>query len=137
MEAVQKTQSRERKEWLRRFNRKVTNPLMMTFAGKRLYTVVAHVGRHSKKPYQTPLLGRPSGTHFYFPLPYGADTDWCLNVLAAGGCTARWNGRTYTLAAPRIVDQAAGEPVYPGLLRWMLHASGVQKYLVADICATV
>lgn len=74
----------ERKEWLRRFNRKVTNPLMMIFAGRRVYTVVNHVGRRSKKLYHTPVLGQPAGENFFIPLPYGADTDWCLNVLAGG-----------------------------------------------------
>ena len=132
--AMNHAQSKERKVWLRRFNRKVTNPLMMTFAGKRLYAVVTHVGRRSKKQYQTPVLGQPSGADFFIPLPYGVDTDWCLNVLAAGGCRVRWQGQTYSLVSPHIVGQAEGEPVYPGLYRWMLHASGVRKYLAAEIC---
>ena len=59
----------ERKEWLRHFNRKVTNPIMMTFAGRRLYTVVKHVGRRSKRTYQTPVLGQPTMDGFVIPLP--------------------------------------------------------------------
>lgn len=120
----------ERKEWLRRFNRKVTNPLMMTFAGRRLYTIVNHVGRRSKKLYHTPVLGRPAGENFFIPLPYGADTDWCLNVLAAGGCSVRWNSSDYRLISPQIVEASVGEAVYPGLYRFLLHSSGVKRYLM-------
>jgi len=92
-----KTQPGERKEWLRRFNRKVTNPIMMTFAGRQYYTVVDHIGRRSKKPYQTPVLGQPTADGFIIPLLYGEDTDWCLNVLAAGGCIVHWSGQIYRL----------------------------------------
>jgi len=131
MMSVEKTDPKERKEWLRRFNRRVTNPLMMTFAGHRLYTVVDHVGRSSKKLYHTPVLGQPDGEDFFIPLPYGMDTDWCLNVLAAGGCTIHWNGQSYSLASPQVVDAAAAEPVFPAFSRFLLHASGVKKYLAA------
>ena len=65
MTALKKTQAGKCNTWLRRFNRKVTNPIMMTFAGRRFYTLVEHVGRHSKKIYQTPVLGKPSGEGFY------------------------------------------------------------------------
>ncbi len=131
MATSKKTRPRERKEWLRRFNRKVTNPIMMTFAGHRLYTVVEHVGRRSKRMYQTPVLGQPTVDGFVMPLPYGADTDWCLNVLAAGGCTVHWNGQSYSLASPQVVDATASEPVFPAFSRFLLHASGVKKYLAA------
>ena len=123
--------NKERKEWLRRFNRKVTNPLMMTFAGRRVYTIVDHVGRRSKKLYHTPVLGQPAGENFFIPLPYGVDTDWCLNVLAAGGCTVQWNGQTYQLASPQVVSSTAAEAVYPPVSRFLLYAFGVQSYLVA------
>jgi hypothetical protein len=126
-----KVNAKERKEWLRRLDRRVINPLMMTFAGRRVYTVVDHVGRHSKRQYHTPVLGRPNGNDFYIPLPYGEDTDWCLNVLAAGACTVHWNGQTYQLSLPQIVGRAVGEIVYAPMYRFLLHASGVKKYLQA------
>ena len=68
---------------------------------------------------------------FYIPLPYGEDTDWCLNVLAAGACTVHWNGQTYQLSLPQIVGRAVGEIVYAPMYRILLHASGVKKYLQA------
>ena len=131
MMTLEQTESKERKGWLRRFNRKVTNPIMMTFAGRRVYTIVDHVGRHSEKQYHTPVLGQPGGDGFFIPLPYGEDTDWCLNVLAAGGCVAHWNGDIYNLTSPQIVDAIVGEVVYPGVYRFLLHSFGVKKYLWA------
>jgi hypothetical protein len=130
MIAMEQGRSGERKDWLRRFNRKVTNPLMMTFAGRRVYTIIDHVGRHSKKQYHTPVRGQPAGDDFFIPLPYGEDTDWCLNVLAAGGCVAHWNGGHYDLTSPQIVEAAVGEAVYPSFYRFLLHSAGVRKYLM-------
>lgn len=124
--------SKENKTWLRRFNRKITNPLMMALAGRRIYTLVDHVGRRSNKQYHTPVLGQPSGHRFFIPLPYGANTDWCRNVMAAGGCTAHWNGHAYTLIHPCLVERAAGEAAYAPLLRFLLHAAGVHEYLLAE-----
>ncbi len=42
---------------IRRFNRRIFNPLMLTFAGHRgrPYSVVRHKGRRSGKEYRTPL----------------------------------------------------------------------------------
>jgi hypothetical protein len=129
LSTLEKANAKERKDWLRRFNRKVTNPIMLTFAGRRHYTVVDHIGRHSKRLYQTPVLGQPTEAGFFIPLPYGEDTDWCRNVLAAGGCTVHWNGRAYRLTSPHIVEQASGEAVFSPLNRFLLHIAGVHKYL--------
>ena len=119
-----------RKEWLRHFNRKVTNPLMMTFAGRRGYTIVDHIGRRSKRLFHTPVLGQGAGENFFIPLPYGADTDWCLNVLAAGGCIVHWKKAAYQLVSPQIVEASIGEAVYPRFSRFLLHSFKVQKYLM-------
>jgi deazaflavin-dependent oxidoreductase (nitroreductase family) len=132
MATLESRRTGECKEWLRRFNRKITNPIMLSFAGKQLYTVVEHVGRRSKRVYHTPVLGQPGGEGFFIPLPYGEDTDWCRNVLAAGGCTVRWNGQTIQLTRPQIVGREVGEAVYPRLYRWLLQSAKVQKYLYAN-----
>ena len=79
-------------EWLRGFNKKVTNRITMRFAGKRVYAVVYHRGRKSGKDYQTPVVAMPTGDCFVFPLPYGAHTDWCRNLMAAGGGRMQWRG---------------------------------------------
>jgi len=117
--------------WVRQFNHKVTNPIMMMIAGRHVYTIVDHVGRRSKKLFQTPVLGQPTPDGFFIPLPYGEDTDWCRNVMAAGDCSVHWGGNTYRLDGFQIVDRAVAEPAYPPVYRFLLHAAGVQKYVKA------
>ncbi|HVN80313.1 MAG TPA: hypothetical protein VMW38_15060 [Terriglobia bacterium] len=94
MPAVKQIELKERKDWLRRFNRKVTNPVMMTFAGRRVYTIIDHVGKHSKNQYHTPVLGQPGGnqarTFFSFlchmaRTPIGVSTFWRLVVVSPIG----------------------------------------------------
>ncbi|HTX78145.1 MAG TPA: hypothetical protein VMC62_00680 [Longilinea sp.] len=117
--------------WVRQFNRKITNPLMMTIAGHKVYTRVDHIGRYSNKLYHTPVLGQPTPDNFFIPLPYGEDTDWCRNVMAAGNCVVHWGGNTYHLDGFQIVDSTGAEPAYPVVFRFLLHAAGVQKYVKA------
>jgi hypothetical protein len=63
------------------------------------------------------------------PLPYGADTDWCRNVLAARAGTVSLNGTDYALTQPEIVDADAAGHLVPAatarVWRWM----GIRKYL--------
>ena len=72
---------------IRRFNRAVLNPAMMTLAGSSHWyaSVIHHQGRASGRSYATPVVVEQAGSQFYVPLPYGL-TDWCANVTAAGGC---------------------------------------------------
>jgi deazaflavin-dependent oxidoreductase (nitroreductase family) len=132
MAAEQKDKTIKAKRWLRRFNRKITNPIMMTLAGRRIYTVVDHVGRRSKKVYHTPVLGQPNKDGFVIPLPYGKDTDWCLNVLAVGGCTVHRNRQTYQLTSLQIVERAVGEAVLPAFYHFLFRSFGVELYLKAS-----
>jgi hypothetical protein len=67
------------------------------------------------------------------PLPYGADTDWCLNVLAAERCTLALNGETYTLTAPRVVSPEIAEPLLPTINARLWHWVGMKQYLVLDV----
>lgn len=41
---------------------------------------------------------------FVIGLPWGPDTNWAQNVLAAGGCTIRWKGFDYRATEPQLVD---------------------------------
>jgi len=130
MTTTTKTKTEKQLGWARAFNHRVTNPIMMKFAGRWLYTVVEHVGRRSHRTYHTPVLGQTIENGFVIPLPYGTDTDWCLNILAVNGCSVQWHGNSYRLTAPQIVEQAAGERAYSPLFRFMLHAAHVEKYMI-------
>jgi hypothetical protein len=57
-----------------RFNRRLANPIIRTFAGRRLspVTLVVHRGRNSGRRYRTPVLAVPVGEGYVVSLPYGA-----------------------------------------------------------------
>jgi deazaflavin-dependent oxidoreductase (nitroreductase family) len=79
---------------------KVTRPLFRWLPGMG---VVIHRGRRSGRQYQTPVnvFPRPGG-RYVVALTYGPDTDWCKNVVAAGGCELVSGGRIIELTSPRL-----------------------------------
>jgi deazaflavin-dependent oxidoreductase (nitroreductase family) len=120
---------------VRRFNRRFLNPVMMRFAGKgRWYaSVVHHEGRKSGKAYTTPIWAVAAGRHFYIPLPYGRDVDWCRNILHAGRCVLESHGTRYEATSPEIVDAdlAAGQIPLRDHLRFSTY--GVDAYLRLEV----
>jgi hypothetical protein len=105
-------QQEELRNRIRSFNKRRLNPLTLTIAGNRfrIYGCVKHVGRRSGQHYKTPVVTRPLGDGFIIPLPYGADVDWCRNVMAAGTCSLLWNGREYILEHPEIITPTLQYP---------------------------
>jgi ABC-2 type transport system ATP-binding protein len=77
-------------------------------AGRANYRTAAlhHVGRKSGRPYVTPLAAEPVAGGFVIPMPYGDDTDWCRNLLAAGQATLDLNGEAIAIVNPRVVEIA-------------------------------
>ncbi|MFI1912899.1 nitroreductase family deazaflavin-dependent oxidoreductase [Nocardia sp. NPDC020380] len=89
------------------FNRRVTNPITRTCAGKvRPYSVIHHEGRKSGKPFVTPVVAHYDRELLIVPLLYGSKSDWVRNVIAAGGGQATYRHRTRTFTGPRVVDAA-------------------------------
>ena len=119
----------KRYEAIRKFNRAILNPVTKLFAGYLFYSLVYHMGRRSGKKYSTPVIATIKGEHIYIPLPYGADTDWILNVQAKGQCEVIIKGRQYSTADPEIVDSTMALPVFPAILGWALKRAGINKYL--------
>lgn len=115
---------------LRFFNKRITNRLTMRFAGKRIYAVLHHRGRRSGKPYQTPVVAVPDGGSFVFPLPYGANADWCQNLMAAGEARMEWRGGVYHLVAPRLIEPQEAVPAFPKWLHPLLRNTKI--YLKLD-----
>lgn len=101
-------------QWLARFNRHVTNPIQLRWAGRAsAYGIIEHVGRRSGKPYRTPVNvfdtdvdGKPGVAIL---LSYGPDRDWLKNLTAAGGGRMTRKGENFGIADPRVVsrDEAA------------------------------
>ena len=88
--------------WLAKINKRVFNPRQIR---KGNYPVVDHVGRTSGKTYRTPLDAYPTETGFVLVARYGPNSDWVLNILAAGTATLRIGGKKHALGSPRLVSQ--------------------------------
>lgn len=133
--AIALTQAMHRKtlrDSIRRFNRRWLNPTVLHFAGNqsRIYAAVEHQGRRTGRVYSTPVIARPFGDGFAMPLPYGADTDWCRNVQAAGMCTLYWDGCAYVMEKPELVPPARVLAAFPLVQRIIFAAGGIKQYLV-------
>lgn len=112
-----------------RFNNSVTNhvsrPLAAHVPG---FAVVTHVGRRSGRTYHTPVNMFRDGERYVFALTYGADSQWVKNVMAAGSCEVRTQGRTVRLCEPRIFTDPERRLV-PGPVRAVLRIIDVSDFL--------
>jgi deazaflavin-dependent oxidoreductase (nitroreductase family) len=118
---------------MRRLNRALTNPLVRSFAGSvPPLAIVSHRGRKSGKRYRTPVLAFETPEGYVSPLPYGTDTDWCLNVVEAGGCTLERFGKKVRVGNARVVDAEAALPLLPAPLRPALRLASLPGYLLVD-----
>jgi deazaflavin-dependent oxidoreductase (nitroreductase family) len=109
-----------------------TNPILRPLAGTRwfrLWGVVHHTGRKSGKAYATPIVVRRYGDGFVIPMPFGDRTNWANNVIAAGGGSLRWAGRTYQVTHPRIVDAAEAMAAFSSIQRALLPRFGISRVL--------
>jgi deazaflavin-dependent oxidoreductase (nitroreductase family) len=99
----------------RQFNKRYFNRLALKFAGRRrgLYGILKHVGRRSGKDYATPVVVARIPGGFLIPMPYGAETDWLRNLLAAGRGILVWDGREYAVEGPEVVEQAVAFSLLP------------------------
>jgi len=80
-------------------------PMILRRAGgaESLTAVVEHVGRTSGRPYETPVVATKIEDGYVIALPYGPNTDWLKNVLAAGRVTLRHGGAVHELQSPEVV----------------------------------
>jgi deazaflavin-dependent oxidoreductase (nitroreductase family) len=87
-----------------RINRVVTNPIQRLWAPHLPpFALVVHHGRRTGRTYRTPVTAFTSGGLLVVALPYGADTDWVRNLLAAGGGEVVRRGHMRPLRNPRVV----------------------------------
>jgi deazaflavin-dependent oxidoreductase (nitroreductase family) len=119
------------RERVRQFNKRTLNPAVLTFAGHsgKPYAVIHHVGRRAGHPYATPVVADPTPDGFLIPLPYGADTDWCRNVLVAGQTTLEREGNEYTVTEPEVIDAAIAWPMLPPANRRAFQMLGIKQFL--------
>ncbi|MGO9927968.1 MAG: nitroreductase family deazaflavin-dependent oxidoreductase [Mycobacterium sp.] len=84
------------------------NKIIAPIAGRSHspYALLEHVGRRSGRSYATPVGAFPYGDGFVIGLSYGADVDWCRNILASGHAAITWRGRTFALERPEIIPMS-------------------------------
>ena len=113
-----------------RFNRRVTNRATRLFAGRAPgFAIVVHNGRKSGKEYRTPLNAFSTTDGFAIALTYGPDTDWAKNVLAAGGCTLIYRGKSIAFAEPRLSTVEKESEKFPAPVRFVLRLINVDQVL--------
>jgi len=120
---------------MRRITRAV-NPIGKAMAGHRwfkLYGLLVHTGRKSGQEYRIAIVVRPFEDGFVIPVPFGPATQWAKNVIAAGGATVVWNGRTYRVTDPRLIDAEAAGPSLSGAQRAAAGRVGIATYMQVRI----
>ena len=117
--------------YVRRFNKRVLNPLMMRAAGRKHWyaSVVEHTGRRSGKHYATPVVVERAPDGFLIPLPYGVSVDWLRNVVAAGQANIRAHGESYRVVQPEIISAEGAAPQLRPERRHTYDLFGVKNYL--------
>jgi deazaflavin-dependent oxidoreductase (nitroreductase family) len=111
---------------------RITAPLSRPFAGRRLFplwAVLHHQGRRTGRDYAVPVAVRVSPDSFVIALPWGAETQWLRNVIAAGGCTIRWRGADHRTTEPQVIGIGDASEAFTLIQRWFLGAAGVSTFL--------
>jgi deazaflavin-dependent oxidoreductase (nitroreductase family) len=91
---------------------RATRPLALKSSGTpgAYASIVRHVGRVTGQGYETPAQAISTHEGFAIALPYGPNTDWLKNVVAAGSATIVHDGRSHRVDRPEVVrmSDAAG-----------------------------
>ncbi len=114
---------------LRKFNRAFFNPIIKLIAGRFFYALVYHVGRRSGKEFSTPVVGIKANAFIFIPLPYGADTDWFLNVRAKGSCGVKIKGKLYPSSNPEVVEPTVALAAFSPALQRAFRRAKIKQFL--------
>lgn len=118
---------------------KAFNPIGRALAGHRwfkLYGLLIHRGRTSGREYRTPLVVRPVDGGFVIPMPFGRSTHWARNLIAAGSGQIVWDGRTFDVDEPEIIDPEAAGPAFSGSQRKGIERFGIEAFLRVRVART-
>ena len=111
---------------------KLTSPLAVRMAGRKLFplwAVLRHRGRKSGKDYTIPVAVLHTPTTFVIALPWGPQTNWARNVLAAGGATVRWKGVEHRVTQPTLVGKEVAMAAANRLERAVIRRSSLGDFL--------
>jgi len=111
------------------FHRVFTNRIMILFAARLPnFAIVENVGRKSGKLYRTPVNVFCRADKVLIVLPYGKESEWVKNVVAAGGCQLETRGMKHELAAPILVNDRKARP-FPWFVRTVLRLIDASDYI--------
>jgi deazaflavin-dependent oxidoreductase (nitroreductase family) len=115
---------------MRYFAKHIINPLIIRSAGSAhsRFALIRHVGRHSGKPYEIPIMVFPKGEDFIIALTYGPKVDWYRNLRASGQGILLWHEQAYTIEKPELMDRTPALSALPPLQRFILRLVGVQHF---------
>ena len=103
---------------------RIANPLALAVAGQRwfpLWARLTHRGRTSGKEYVIPVaIVAVTDDRFVIGLPWGPQTNWVRNTIAAGGCTLLWRGHEQQLTDPVLIDTEAARQIATGIPRFVV-----------------
>ena len=72
---------------------------------------------------------RRLGDSFVMPRTFGEEAAWYRNILAAGGGSVTYLGRTYCLVAPEVIGYVAAAPAFPRYERLQFRVLGIGEFL--------
>jgi deazaflavin-dependent oxidoreductase (nitroreductase family) len=92
------------------------------------FGAVYHRGRKSGRAYRTPVKVFRRGDSYVISLPYGSNSDWVKNVLAAGSCDIITRRQRVHLVDPKVYrDEKQAE--IPAFLRVALKAVNATEFI--------
>lgn len=110
---------------------KAMNPLNRHLAGRRFITIwglVSYRGRRSGKAYTLPIAIAATPDSFVIPMPF-PNAQWIKNVLAAGECEVRWDGRNWHAVEPQIIEKAEGAPAFGLIPRLSMRVLPLNRFV--------
>jgi deazaflavin-dependent oxidoreductase (nitroreductase family) len=120
-----------------KFNKVVTNKVLVHLAGHGPFIELEHVGRRSGRVYRVPLNAFRTGDTVTFALTYGPRVDWLRNVRAAGGCRVRMGREILTLGAPVDLPTQVGLARMPAPARVVLRLVRVDHFVEMPVLSAV
>lgn len=118
-------------DFARKMAKDVINPETMKTAGQpgAPAAIIRHRGRKTGTWYETPVAAVPAEDGFVIPLPFGADSDWLKNVMAAGTADVVTDGQPYGVDHPEMIPASIAEEFIPKEEWKMLGFLGVDDFL--------
>jgi deazaflavin-dependent oxidoreductase (nitroreductase family) len=113
-----------------RFNRRVANPVIRTFAGSfGPFALVRHQGRRTGRTYTTPVLAFGTPDQLFVGVLYGANSDWVRNVLESGHAEVRWHRESRDYRHVELIARDQALPKVPATLRGGFRLLGVRNFV--------